>query len=312
MLVAAFFLIGTLCTGILVYAWQRRSAPTTSNTSARLKITTSFYPLFFFTKEIAREYADVTNLTPAGAEPHEYEPTPQDIVHLEESQLVIVNGDVEPWLVKVKEELAAKHITLVTTSEGLLSREVTEEDNHIVKDPHIWLSPRLAKQIVERVRDALSKQDPKHATDYEVRADGLLRQLEDLDAQFARGLQSCAQKRFVTSHSAFGYLAADYGLTQIGIAGLSPEAEPSPQALATIADFAKTHEIKYIFFETLVNPKLSNTLAREIGAQTLVLNPLEGLTDEEVARGKTYVSEMQQNLANLRLALACSTPTPTP
>lgn len=273
-----------------------------------LKITTSFYPLFFFTKEIAGEHADVANLTPAGAEPHEYEPTSQDMVRLEESQIVVANGIVEPWLAKMREGFAERRVTLVATAEGLASRQMTEANNHVAQDPHIWLSPRLAKQMVGRIKAALSQQDPAHAADYEAHAEDLTRRLTELDEHFSKGLQSCAQKSFVTAHAAFGYLADDYGLTQISIAGLSPEAEPSPQTLGEIATVAKAARVKYIFFEPSTSARLSETLAHELGAQTLVLNPLEGLTSEDIAAGKTYFTEMEQNLAHLRLALACPTP----
>lgn len=304
-------LVGAIAVGAMYTASNRAIAPSTQ-TSTKMRITASFYPLYFFTKEIAGDDADVQNLTPAGAEPHEYEPTPQEIIRLEESQIVIVNGAMEPWLGKIKQSLSDKGIVLVTTGEGLFSRQEKNGDSHAVQDVHVWLSPRIAKHIVERIRDALSNKDPQHATRYHARTEDLIRRLTELDAQFTQGLRGCTQTSFITSHAAFGYLADEYGLTQIGIAGLSPEAEPSPQALGEIADVAKTHKIKYIFFETLVDPRLANTLAEEVGAQTLVLNPLEGMSDQDIAKGKTYFTEMQQNLAHLRLALTCPVLTQTP
>ena len=127
-----------------------------------------------------------------------------------------------------------------------------------------------------------------------------------MDTEYKQGLSSCEGKNIITSHAAFGYLAAAYGLNQVPIAGLSPDAEPSPRQLADIAKFAKDNQVKYIFFESLVSPKLSQTIATEVGAQTLVLNPIEGLSEEEMSHGKTYFSVMQDNLTNLRTALQCT------
>ena len=135
--------------------------------------------------------------------------------------------------------------------------------------------------------------------------DRFIRKLDDLDRQYRRGLANCQEKNIVTSHAAFGYLATAYGLNQVSITGLSPDAQPSPRQLADIVKFTRANNVKYIFFESLVSPKLSKTIATEIGAQTMVLNPLEGLTDEEVSQGNNYFTEMENNLANLKTALEC-------
>ncbi len=263
--------------------------------NAKPQVVTSFYPLYFFAKEIAGTYADVYNITPAGAEPHDYEPTPNDVVKLETSNLVVVNGNLEPWIDKISDELSTKHIPLIRAGANFIS----------LKDPHIWLSPPLAKKIVQLIADNLILIDPVNKTYYQMKANELASKLQKLDTQFKEGLARCAQKDFVTSHTAFGYLATQYGLTQIGIAGLTPDAEPSTKELADVTSFVKKNNIKYIFFETLASPKLSQTIAAEAGAQTSVLNPLEGLTPREIAQGKNYFTEMAQNLANLRIALQC-------
>ncbi len=280
--------------------WVSNQQSLSSIASTKMQVTTSFYPLYFFTKDIAGGDADVKNLTSAGAEPHEYEPTPMDVARLEESQIVVVNGLVEPWVKGMRQEFAQRQIALVTT------------DDEAARDPHTWLSPKRAQKMVEVIRDALSQKDPAHANGYRDRAEKLTQRLVDLDAEFARGLQGCAKQQFITAHEAFGYVAADYGLTQIGIAGLSPEVEPSSQALGAIATMAKQQGVAYIFVEPLTSTKFADTLAREVGAKTLTLNPLEGLTDAEIKSGKTYFTEMQQNLAHLRLALTCPTRTQTP
>jgi zinc transport system substrate-binding protein len=133
----------------------------------------------------------------------------------------------------------------------------------------------------------------------------LVRRLHTLDSAFREGLAQCARRDFVTSHAAFGYLAARYGLRQIPITGIDPQAEPSPQKLAELAKLVQRDNIQVVFFERLVSPKLAQTVAREAGATTAVLDPIEGLTPSEASSGETYVSLMRRNLTELRKALQC-------
>lgn len=273
----------------------------------KLQVTASFYPLYFFAQEIGGDKADVVNLTPAGAEPHEYEPTPQDLARIENSRLLILNGNgLEPWGENMKENIDPSRTVLVIAGEGLAGQKILENGNKII-DPHTWLSPPLAEKMTEKILAGFVSADPEHKSYYEVRAASLQSRLADLDQEFRAGLSNCVRRDIITSHAAFGYLATTYGLRQIAIAGLSPDIEPSSQTLGGIADFAQKNGVKYIFFESLVSPKLAETLAREVGAQTLVLDPLEGLTDQEIAQGKNYFTVMRSNLANLKTALQCNT-----
>lgn len=191
--------------------------------------------------------------------------------------------------------------------ENALAKEDEEGHDHAhgAWDPHIWLDPVLAAQIVEAIRDRFIAADPTHAAAYRANAAAYTQELEALDAEYRSGLAVCRIRDAVASHAAFRYLAARYNLMILPIAGISPDDEPSPRAMAEIATIAKEKGITHIFFETLLSPKLAETIAREIGAQTLVFNPIEGLTHEEAARGETYLSLMRTNLANLRTALAC-------
>lgn len=264
--------------------------------SNQFAVTTSFYPLYFFASRIGGTKVSVTTITPAGAEPHDYEPTPQDFVTMQNSRLLIINGGIEPWAAKIQADLAGKSTAILQVSPGLVSGV----------DPHIWLDPVLAKQISQRIFAQFVRLDPQDQSYFQSNLTFLNQQLDQLDSSYRSGLANCAQKSFVTSHAAFSYLAARYGLNQVAISGLSPDAEPSLKDLATLANFARTNRIKYIFFESLATPKLANTLAGEIGAQTLVLDPLEGLTPSAVSQGNTYITVMQQNLKNLRIALSCS------
>lgn len=271
----------------------------------KVHVSTSFYPLYFFAAQIGGDRAHVVNITPAGGEPHDYEPTPRDIIQIANSKLLVLNGGgLESWGDKVKQILDPLQTLVVVAGSDSINQTVAEEGNTIV-DPHVWLSPPLAKIMVGRIADGLKQVDTTNASYYESNAQALESKIDNLDNAYKKGLASCAQTDIITSHAAFGYLATAYHLHQVPIAGLSPDAEPSPRQLGDIVQLARKNNIKYIFFESLASPKLSETIAREVGAQTLVLNPIEGLTPDQVAQGKDYFTEMMNNLANLQLALNC-------
>lgn len=274
-----------------------------------LSIVASFYPLAEFAERVGGEKVTVVNLTPAGIEPHDFEPTPQDLVRIRNAQVFIYNGaGFEPWVEKVLPDIEEGGTVVVRASMGvgLLSGNPDGTiGSATTVDPHIWLDPLLAEKQVDNIKDGLIRADPRNAAFYEANAATYKKELDALDADFRKGLADCRKKDIVTSHNAFAYLAKRYGLNVISISGLSPDAEPSPQRLAQITDFVKRNGIGYIFFETLVSPRLSDTIARETGARTLVFNPLEGLTVNEVSRGENYLLIQRQNLANLKKALEC-------
>jgi zinc transport system substrate-binding protein len=285
---------------------QGRARIDTSEDTSKIAIVTSFYPLYFLIGEIGGDKINLVNITPTGVEPHEYEPRSLDIALMENSDVIILNGGgLEPWGERIQKNIDASSTIIVNASEGLISRNVVENEKTI-RDPHIWLSPTLVSKMVDTIVLALEKADAPNTDYYETNARSLKTRLEALSSEFSQGLSSCKRKDFITSHAAFGYLAEEFNLNQVAIAGLSPESEPSVKELAEITTFAKANGVKYIFFESLVSPKLSQTVAREVGAQTLVLNPIEGLRAADISAGKDYFSEMRNNLANLRLALECS------
>lgn len=302
------FIFGIILIVVISYALKagifNRTTPPTSQ-SKKVQVVASFYPLYFFASQIGGDKADVANITPAGAEPHDYEPSTQDIAHIEKASILILNGgQLEAWGDKVKEDLNGKNVEVVTAADGLANQDVQEE-GELMKDPHVWLDPVLAKKEVQKIVKAFVKVDPANTVFYEANEKGLENKLDSLDQSFKTGLQDCQQKNIVTSHAAFGYIASRYGLKQVPISGLSPDQEPSPKQLADVAQFARANKVKYIFFETLISPKLSETIAKEVGAKTIVFNPLEGLTSDEQAAGKDYLSIQQDNLASLRVALEC-------
>jgi zinc transport system substrate-binding protein len=281
-------------------------------------VVASFYPLYEFAKQIAGEHAEVISLVPVGIEPHDWEPAPQDIIRVQRAKLFVYNGaGLEPWVEKLLRDAKARGTAVVRATErvALLAGDrpghehaakpgAPKGDTHAV-DPHVWLDPVRAQAQVEAIRAGLAKADPANAASYAANAHAYRTKLAALDMAFATGLKQCARRDFVTTHSAFSYLAQRYGLTQIPIQGIAPETEPNPADLAALVKLAKARKVRYVFFETLVSAKLAETLAREIGAQTLVLNPVEGLTKEEEAAGKGYLSVMDENLQNLRLGLEC-------
>ncbi len=275
-------------------------------TNGKLQIVASFYPMYFFASQIGGDKVNVVNITPAATEPHDYEPTTQDIARISRSDMLVLNGgQLEAWGDKIKDQLQGSNVLIITAGQGLADKELNESGKNI-QDPHVWLSPILAKKQVEVIEKGFEKIDPKDALYFQVNAKKLEEELDQLDNDFKQGLNNCQKKDFVTSHAAFGYLAVQYGINQVAISGVSPDEEPSSQKLAEVADLVKKEDIKVIFFESLVSPKLSQTIAQETGAQTMVLDPIEGLTQEDLNAGKNYLTVMRSNLAALQTALQCN------
>ncbi len=286
-----FVLVATLTTA----GCGARAAPAT-----KLSVVTSFYPLYEFTQRLGGDRVQLRNLVPAGAEPHDYEPTPQDIKALANANLMIYNGaGFEPWVTKLLPQLpenvvkieATKDLSLAKTGAGL--------------DPHVWLDPILAQQQVDNIVAGLIRVDPDGKALYDANAAKLKQDLQALHRRFTDTLRTCQQKTFITSHDAFGYLARRYALQPIAISGLSPEAEPSPTKLKELAILAKRHGVQVIYAETLVGPRVAEAIAREVRASVRVLNPVEGLTAAELNAGKNYFTVMDENLRSLAEGLNC-------
>jgi len=297
-------IVGIVFIGFLtLMARNRDTTPSTS--SSEIKVATSFYPLYFFASQIGGDKANVINITPAGAEPHDYEPTPSDVASIENSNLLILNGgELEAWGDNIKKNIDPTHTAVITAGENLTNQRVVEDGEEIV-DPHIWLAPPLASEMVDKIVSGFIQADPDNKKYYQANADKFKVDLVGLDSEYIKGLANCVSKDIVTSHSAFGYLANVYGLHQVPISGISPDAEPSPKQLSDVADFVKKNHVKYIFFESLLSPKLSETIARETGTTTMVLDPIEGITPEDLAKGDNYMTVMRSNLQALETALEC-------
>lgn len=288
----------------------------------KLKIVTTFYPMHEFSSKVAGDLADVTVLVPAGTEPHDWEPTPKDVAQIAEADVFIYNGaGFEGWVDDVLKSVNNSKLKIVEATAGIELMEGEEDEHHDehgkeeekkdehgkeeehVLDPHVWIDPVLVQQEVQNIANALSEVDAAHAADFKKNADAYIAVLKDLDATFKNELAGTKNKEFVTAHTAFAYLAKRYGLTQVPIAGISPEQEPSAAEMKEIIEFAKEHQVKTIFFETLASPKVAEAVAKEIGAETAVLNPLEGLTEEEKKKGLDYIGVMKENVYALKKAL---------
>ena len=299
----------SLCVGFLAVAVMIlliACSPSNGGRDDRLSVVATIYPLQYFAGQIGGDRVRVTGLVPPGVEAHDWEPSPQSIATIEKARMFVYNGaGFEPWIDRALQNVSSKKLTVVDATEGLQLREFSEGEEAGETDPHVWLDPHMAKGQVAVIRAALQKLNPANSALFQSNADRLSAQLDELDWKLAAGLQDCRRKDFIVAHEAFGYLAARYGLRDHAIAGVSPDVEPSPSQLARLVTEAKAHGATHIFFESLVNPALSQAIAREINAQTLVLNPLESLTEEEASAGATYFTIMEENLKNLQTALGC-------
>ena len=250
-------------------------------------VVASFYPLAFAAEELAPS-VPVENLTPPGAEPHDLELSPIDAAAVRDARLVLLLGHgFQPQLEDAGG--GGENVLHLLDTAGL--------DLLPNGDPHVWLDPLRYAKIVERIGQALDAEDA---------ASRLVARLQDLDAGYSEGLANCERRQIVTSHEAFAYLAERYGLEQIPITGLSPEAEPQPADLTRVVELVEERGVTTIYYETLVSPRIAETVARETGAKVAVLDPIEGLTPAEIANGEDYFTRMRANLREIEEGLGCS------
>jgi zinc transport system substrate-binding protein len=271
----------------------------------RLTVVTSFYPLAFAAERIGGPCVDVIDLTPPGVEPHDLELTPDGVEAIATADLVLyLGGGFQPAVQDALSEASGRIVDVLGAVRTLPGSEALDGAPAI--DPHVWLDPRRFAAIVRTIGRAITSAGAAEDCRVAGRASDLDDRLEQLDRSYRDGLASCELDVIVTSHAAFGYLADEYGLRQEAIAGLEPDTEPDPQKLAEIAALVRREHVTVIFTEELVSPDVAETLARETGARTEVLATIEGLTSDEEAAGKDYLTLMEENLDTLRSALGCS------
>ncbi len=288
----------------------------------KLHVTASFYPMEFLAKEIGKDHVKVTDLTSPGTEPHDLELTPRQTADLGESDAVVYLKGIQPTVDQAVAQSGVKHV-VDAASLTQLKKHGGEVDGHAHttgdngtghdeheghdhegngNDPHIWLDPVKFSQVAKGVGKALADADPAHKADYARNTDDLVKKLGDLNKKFEDGLKNRKSDTFITTHAAFGYLAERYGLTEEAISGIDPESsDVSGSRMKELQKLAKDHHVDTVFFETLTNPAMAKTLAKDLGVRTAVLDPIEGITDK--SQGKDYVQVMESNLAALQKAL---------
>jgi len=298
-----------------------------------VQVLASFYPLQYVAEQVGGDLVSVDNLTPPAAEPHDLELAPAQVREIGDADLVVYLTGFQPSVDEAVEARAPEHVVdaadVVTLEEspGTVEHMDEAEDEHDHEgetaeehaehaeddghdhgtlDPHFWLDPTLLEPVADAVAAELSAADPDNADTYAANAETLKATLDDLDAEYATALEPCADETLVTSHAAFGYLAERYGLTQMGISSIDPEAEPSPARLREIGEVVEANDVQTIFTETLTSPKVAETLADDLGVATAVLDPLEGLSTEAEEAGDDYVAVMENNLAALTEGLGCA------
>lgn len=311
--IAALLVVAGAALALVSLAFKKEPA-----VAGRLSVAASFYPLAHFCEKAGGALVDVFMITPAGADSHDFEPTPKDMKRIAEAGLFVYNGaGLDPWAERAAPSVSDAGVATLEMASGFTLFEVPDDRDHDHDhdrvhdhddgplDPHIWLDPAMAARQVAMIGDALAAADPANAAAYRAQAGLYAAELSALDKEFAAGLSRCRSRDLVVAHDAFGYLARRYGLNVMPVTGVFSGAEPSPRRIAEVARAARERSIKYIFFEPLSSRKISGVIAEAAGAEVLELNPLEGLTKEQEAAGEDYVSVMRSNLANLRKALGC-------
>ena len=291
-----------------------------------LLVMASFYPYYDMARKIGGELVEVNQMVPDGVDPHSYEPSPRDLIQLEESHVFIYNGlEMEIWLEGALYLLEDSEARLIEAGElvELLPFGGNDDDHdhghdhdhdhdhddddddhhHGDWDPHIWTDPMNMKTIAGELAAILSDLDPANASVYQENYDTYAAAIDELDEALKSLAENADQKIMLVSHSAFGYLAERYGFREIAVAGVNPHAEPNPGRLAELVRLAREYELEYIFFETLANPRTAEVLANEAGLTPLMLQNLEGLTQEQRDAGEDYFSLMHENISTLRQAM---------
>lgn len=278
------------------------SSPGGADTDS-VHVIAGFYPFAYVAERVADENATVTNLTNPGVEPHDLELTLRQVTELGEADLVIYAAGFQPTIDEAIAQNPPQRV-LEASNVSLEGEGDAHQDVSLEGDPHLWQDPTMLIPIAEQLARDLADADPDHADDYMANAAALTKDLHQLDRDFMAGLANCQRRDIVTSHAAFGYLADRYDLTMIAIAGLSPDAEPSLEHLAEIQDLVESRNITTVFSETLGSKQYAETLAEDLGVTAAVLDPVEGLEDEE--SNEHYLSLMHNNLEVLQEANSCT------
>lgn len=292
--------------GLVALAAAGLAACSPADADDRHGVVAAFYPLQFVAERIGGEHVAVSSLTPPGGESHDLELSPRLVAGLGDADLVVYLSGFQAATDEAVTSTAPEHVVdaaevaaLEVAPDGATPASTGSGD----LDPHFWLDPTRLAAVGHQVADALAEVDPEHAAEFAAAADELAADLDALDAELADGLAACRGATLVASHEAFGYLAQRYDLHQVGISGIDPEVEPSPARLRDVAATVEAEGVETLFFEVLASPKVTQTLADELGVGTAVLDPLEGLAEGD---DRDYLDIMRDNLDALTAGLVCT------
>lgn len=291
--------------GATLLALAATSACTSAEADDSVDVLASFYPLQYVAEQVGGEHVSVSNLTPPAAEPHDLELSPAQVREVGDADVVVYLSGMTAATDDAIASRQPEHVVDTAEAAGLESGpngSGAPAGGSGALDPHFWLDPMRLATVGHQVADELAEVDPDNADAYAANADALEAELEALDQEYAEGLEACAGATLVVSHEAFGYLAERYDLVQVGISGIDPEAEPSPARLREVRSIVQERGVETLFFEVLVSPKVTQTLADDLGVGTAMLDPIEGHTDEDA----DYMDVMRANLAALQDGLVCS------
>ncbi|MEG0451202.1 MAG: zinc ABC transporter substrate-binding protein [Lysinibacillus sp.] len=305
---------------ILLAACSADDSATSNNqpTDNQLSVYTTVYPLQYFTERIGGEFVQVSSIYPVGANEHSFEPTQKDMMALADADLFFYIGlGLEGFVENAQKTLSKEDVKLVATAANVTEEQLnistghqheeeeSEEDHgHHEIDAHVWLSPIISQQLARSIKDELVTALPEQEAVFNKNYEQLVVELNELNSELEAKAAATSKKTFFVSHAAFGYLAGHYGLTQVPVAGLNSQSEPSQKELTAIVDLAKKENIHYIFFEQNVSSNLTKIIQKELGAETLILHNLSVLTKEDVANKEDYFSLMRKNMDALSKALS--------
>jgi len=276
----------------------------------KLQVITTLYPLYDFVKNIGQDKVEATLLLPPGVEPHAFEPKPNDVMAINQAEVFVYTGKfMEVWAEDILKGVTNKNLKAVDTSKGikLILSEFHDEDEPAgSSDPHIWLDFNNTQVMVDNITQGLVEKDPNNEDFYLANAVSYKKSLQELDESYRTTLNTCKIKEVVYGgHYAFGYLAKRYNLNYVAAQGIAPDSEPTANDMVNLVKQIKENRIKYVFYEELTSPKISETLAKETGTQMLLLNAAHNVTKQDLNNGVSYLSIMKENLANLKTGLEC-------
>ncbi|SFB96546.1 zinc transport system substrate-binding protein [Alkalibacterium subtropicum] len=295
---------------------------TASTEEEKVSVVTTFYPVYAFTDQVAGDHADIEMMITGGTDVHHYEPSARDMAMINDADMFVYSSDeMETWVPSMLASLDNEDLIVVEQAEAVElieageddhaedehnhdhEEEEVEEDHAHAVDPHIWLDPVLVQEQVETMKEAFIDLDPDRSETYTANAEAYQSDLQDLHEDFVAAFSDAEQRRFVTQHEAFGYIAHRYDLTQMAVGGLSTEVEVSPSRIAEINQLVEEYDIPVIYFQEGANSAIAETVANETGAEVAELYSLESLPEAVEDDGQGYIEAMRRNLEALKMSI---------